>query len=505
MRDQVISINDLPLELLDCILGWVTLLDHVVCAHVSRTWRDVVASIHPARHRVGDHTKVDFIAEAVRSGQWHRVEWARRRGCPWSDQAPTAAIESGHSHLFARLLSEGCPLDAKTCAIAAAKKGDTNSLIAVIDTQSLGRRAGEEALEAAAAAGQNDALALLFAHDNGCNGDSCWASHLVVWPRANKKKSLGCTCAHYVGRRAAGAGHTKTLAWLFDHGCRFDDMAAACAAEGGHIDTLEWLYDHDAPFNSFATDMAAEGGQLDALKWLYDHDCPWESSTCLHAVYGGHIDVLEWAMANDCPWEPLATTFAVIGGHIDVAKWLLAQGCPLVTESDYTLTSHPSHLALVLYDDTVMDIVASHGRVDLLEWLLAHGCRATVCTFVQAAKNMHFDALDWLNQHCMPWDETVCARIAYQDALPALQHLRAQGCPWDERVYIYAAQGKQLPTMQWARANGCPWDANSLCLEVSAYASRDVMRWLMSEGCAWDDRVALRMAAGNGDGLDPLM
>lgn len=80
--NEVVSptIDNLPPELVDAILGQVTPVDRVACAHVSSAWR-VVALDRAARNRAENRPKVDFLSVAVRCGYWRLVEWARGQGC----------------------------------------------------------------------------------------------------------------------------------------------------------------------------------------------------------------------------------------------------------------------------------------------------------------------------------------------------------------------------------------------------------------------------------------
>jgi hypothetical protein len=490
-----LTIDDLPVELVDLILNLTTELGRAVCAHVSRKWCAIVAvAAKTVQTRPENRPKVDFLSAAVRSGYWDLVEWAREQGCPWTKETATAALDAGRGDFFSRLVSLGCLIDVDACAEAAATRGDLPNLRYIIETGRLARKDAQHALYAAAGAGRIDAIQMLCAHDYACGWSTCWAKGLVLWPRTDRPLSNICVCAQHVGREAARGGHNDTLVWLKDHGCPFDAYAAACAAEGGHIDTLVWLRDNGAPLIADACSAAAEAGQFDALKWLRTNGCPWNKATCLHAAYAGHLEILQWAMANGCDWDPLATTFAVIGGHLDVAEWLLSQGCALVTENDYGVAYHPSFLAFRIYEETVMDIVAHTGTIGALEWLKAHGCQATTWTFAQAAQNDRFDVLDWLHEHSRPWDHEVCAEIASCGLLASLQHVRAKGCPWDERVCAEAARTGHLDVLKWARANGCPWDSDSMCYRAVPHCGVPVLQWLVEQGCAWDDRIPLLVA-----------
>lgn len=490
------TIDNLPPELIDAILDLVGAVDRVVCAHVSRLWRAVAMDKVARRQSQGPSDKIGFIAGAVRAGRWHLVEWARGQGCPWTDEATVAALDSGRGDLFARLVALGCPVQHGACAVAAAAKGDLTSLLHVIETGRLARPEGSDALWAAAGAGQIDALSLLCARDYGCEASECWTAYTKVRHRLDSPLGpASCACAHYAGHAAARGGHIETLAWLRDHGCRFDDLVMPSAAEGGHIDAMAWLRDNGAELTSEACYWAAEAGQLDALRWLRANGCPWDKCTCLHAAYEGHLEILQWAMAGGCPCDPLATTFAVIGGHLDVAEWTLKQGCALVTEHVDDIMDHPSFLAHMMYRDTVMDIVARGGRIDVLEWLCAHGCRAEVTTFVAAARRGRMCVLDWLHEHCRPWDEEVCAEIASAGSLGALAHLRARGCPWDERTCVGAARNGCLDVLKWATANGCPWNKDTICYEARLSRGPAMLQWLVAQGCAWDDRIAMCAAS----------
>ncbi|AJF97495.1 ankyrin repeat protein [Pandoravirus inopinatum] len=501
-----LTINDLPLELIDALLAFVAPLDRVVCTHVSRTWRTIIIG-RAAKRRPEDPSKVDFLSATVCAGHWHLVEWARDCGCPWNERVAVAAIDAGRGDFFSRLVSLGCPVQPRECLVAAAAKGDLASLRLTVAMGRVGRSDGEAALDAAASAGQTHILSWLCLHGHGCNAvGGCWTRYVEAQSHGDVPSNTSlCLCAHSVGRRAARGGHTDTLAWLHKNGCGFDGLVMAEAAEGGHIGTMIWLYDKGVEFVRDACYWAAEAGQLDALKWLRANGCPWDEGACLHAAYGGHLDTLQWAMANGCPWDPLATTFAAIGGHLDVAEWTLGQGCALFTENDYGVVGHPSLLAHSIYDNTVMDIAARGGRIDVLAWLSAHGCRAEAYTFAAAAENGHLDVIDWLHTHSRPWDEDAYAMVASVGSLAVLQHMHARGCPWDERVCTNIAHRGRLDMLQWARANGCPWNRDTMCRSARIVESLSMLQWLVAQGCRWDDHIAVRAVASSAGNLDLLV
>lgn len=487
-----LSINDLPIELVDAILDQVTAVDRIVCAHVSSRWRAILG----ARPRMSSPHVArlpNFISGAVCAGLWHLVEWAREHGCPWDDTAATIALAIGRGDLFQRLVALGCPVSPITCARTATIQGDTENLGRIIAMGRLNRCDGEDVFYAAAGAGQINALNLLCAYDYGCGDPSCWARPLVVFPRVDKPLTNMCICDEHVGCEAARGGHMEMLQWLQDKGCHLNAYTLASAAEGGQIEAVAWLHNNGAPFKSMACSSAAAKGRLEALQWLRANGCPWDKMTCFHAAYEGHLATLQWAMANGCPWDRLATTFAVIGGHLDVAEWTLSQGCALITECDDQAIYHQS-VGAFIYEDTALDVVARTDRLDVLEWLRAHGCLATSWTFLQAARHGKLAVLDWLHQHCRPWDQEVCAVLAYWGMLDALQYVRARGCPWDENVCARAAAGGRLQVLQWAVANGCPWDRHSICYVAAPYCGLQVLQWLVAQGCAWDDHIPLAVA-----------
>jgi hypothetical protein len=483
------AIDDLPIELLDGIMQWVTPMDRMVCAHVSHCWRAIVMAAEAAgrakQRPPADRPEADFIADAVRAGHWNQVEWARGQGCAWSERAPLAAIEARRADLFERLVSLNCPLSTSACATAAAKCGDIKSLEWILAAGCLGREDAQSALAAAAKYGHLNALDLLCAYDYACGDKSCWARRLVAKPHADTPLSNCCVCAQHVARKAARGGHNHVLAWLRDYDCPRDYNCSATAmtnyaAFGGHIETVQWLYERGTPMKPSACQWAADAGRLDTLEWLRANDWPWDGTTCLHAAHKGHMEVLQWAVANGCPLDYLTTTFAVIGGHPDVAEWALAQGCALVTANDHRSFYHSSLLAIMIYDDSAMDIVASKGRVDLVEWLHAHGCEANTNTFIRAAENGHLATLDWLNDNCIPWNEEICAQVAARGLLRVLQHLRQQGCPWDQQTCVAAATRGHLEMLQWARANGCPWDRQACLVEARRCGHRSTLAWIES-------------------------
>jgi len=137
---------------------------------------------------------------------------------------------------------------------------------------------------------------LAWAKANGCpwNARTCALAardgriEVLRWAREHDCPWDERTCTY-----AAEGGHLEVLRWAQEHHCPWDWRTCAYAAEGGFLDVLKWAREHHCPWNCRTCAYAAEGGHLDMLKWAREHDCPWSEWTCAYAAEGGFLDVLK--------------------------------------------------------------------------------------------------------------------------------------------------------------------------------------------------------------------
>jgi hypothetical protein len=469
------TIHDLPVELLDLVLGHGHPYDRLVHKNVCQLWRRRLAQVVGAptsgyynpnrgRHVTEETPPPCFIAWAVQRGHKNLIGWAHSSGCPLTASAAVAALDAGRFDLFLWLVAErGCPWRkmATECAEAAARA----NLVEAIDWIVAERRGAVDWRRVAVDAAERGHLAVL--------------QRLPLRPRK---------AGTYVARCAARNGHLEVLRWAFERGYPIDHTCAKEAAGRGDMDMLRWLDDNGLPIGRGACASAAAGGRLEVLRWLRERGCPW-GQTSLRAAAAGHAHVIHWAIGAGCPWNPYASVWAAMEGHLDLAEWCIGHGCPLVTERDMDAGLYDHAAAIAMYDP--LDLVASEGRIDIMGWLIARGCRVTKSTIVDAADEGRFGAVQWLNDHHRPWNADVCASLAKRGNLDALRYVRERGCPWDERVCVNAAREDHVEVLEWAVCNGCPWDPRRCLRDAADGMKEDAVRWIES----WMQRNAFGRAS----------
>ncbi|CAB9531327.1 ankyrin repeat protein [Seminavis robusta] len=133
--------------------------------------RDTSPHKKPRRHLV--------CRVLAKTGNPTVMQWARKKGLPWSRRTCAAAAAHGHLHLLQWLRENDYPWDERTCSDAA--------LFGHLDI-------------------------LKWAHENGCPWD------------------------HSTCEAAAQGGHLDVLKWARENGCPWDHSTCKAAANGGHLD-----------------------------------------------------------------------------------------------------------------------------------------------------------------------------------------------------------------------------------------------------------------------------
>jgi hypothetical protein len=109
---------------------------------------------------------------------------------------------------------------------------------------------------------------------------------------------------------AASYGHFELLKYIIEEcgGSRkviktFDKAELGMqAAKGGCRDILDYLYTQNlASFDVYSSRQAAMNGDLRTLQWLREKNCPWDEVVTFRAATRRHIEVLRWALENGCP------------------------------------------------------------------------------------------------------------------------------------------------------------------------------------------------------------
>lgn len=129
----------------------------------------------------------------------------------------------------------------------------------------------------------------------------------------------------------------RSLQYVLELGCVFDERHTALAATCGDARGLRWLlsvgvwckgtpecwgpakqavrYWHDmwnwAGLGFYACALAAGKGNLACLQVLQDYMCPWDAVTTYEAARGGHLDCLQFAVQHGCECTQEAMDIAV--------------------------------------------------------------------------------------------------------------------------------------------------------------------------------------------------
>jgi hypothetical protein len=143
-------------------------------------------------------------------------------------------------------------------------------------------------------------------------------------------------------KNAAKNGHLLALEWLrmsnsSEFFSNYSFEIPYIAIKNGHLNILIW-WTKCNEFPSLDKKMsayAAKSGCLKTLQWLRENRCPWDEKTCKCAAKEGHFEILKWARENNCPWDWKTTYYSKLYGHNDIYNWVVKNGCP---EEPYNIT-----------------------------------------------------------------------------------------------------------------------------------------------------------------------
>ncbi|KXZ45872.1 hypothetical protein GPECTOR_50g666 [Gonium pectorale] len=192
-----------------------------------------------------------------------KVAWLEAQGCrphTATATAVAAAVAAG-SRPGARtrlswLYNRGYPVDA-TAVIAAASAGNAGVLSELLALPSVSSSAVGRAAAVAAARGHVAVLEELREATSPC-------------PVCNDPYDMAV--------QAASAGHLDVLDWIVRTigGCRvkLDEDLFAAAAGSGSVELMAWLREHGCRWDRRAFVRAAESGCVAAMEWLAERGCP---------------------------------------------------------------------------------------------------------------------------------------------------------------------------------------------------------------------------------------
>ncbi|PNH02498.1 hypothetical protein TSOC_011520 [Tetrabaena socialis] len=366
-----------------------------------------------------------------------------------------------------------------------ARSGSIANLVVLFAQEDCACYVDEQALEAAAGAGQLEVCRWLRQHGVPLRG-----------------RALATT---------AEGGHRAVCEWLLTGGCPWVDSAAGNAAGGGHVGLMDWLLGtgrdsyaggllvgaasgcdlptlqrlHSTHFTQQlgvygeyyrAKLMTAAAGSLTAdwrakVEWLEGQGFPRTAHACKVAVkqldWRGR---LQWLRQRGYPLDWEVAWEAAIVGAADALQLVLDSGIALaedVAEDAACRAACGGHLAVlqVLHARgfnvaAAANAAGARGHLPVLAWLMeTQGAALSTNLFCVAAEHGNMELMAWLHEHGCPFDESVFAAAAEAGCEAQLEWLAALGCPMGEdgQPYLRALRIGDLATLHCLQRLGCPW------------------------------------------------
>lgn len=206
--------------------------------------------------------RVETAVAAARSGDLARLEWLRRRVCPFGSHEPlVASLRHAHLCISEWLVREaGCKLPSP----------DEYSACAEVAGAAAGSLLGGE-----------DAVVKL------------------QWVHAHGIKSYGLSSQH-----AAAAGNLEAVAYLHEqHGVNLDSSLFLAAAGSGSVPLATWLAARGCATCPQAYEAAARRGDLAMVRWLAARGgCAWDGKTLKHVIGDWPVDAAAVERARRPAW-----------------------------------------------------------------------------------------------------------------------------------------------------------------------------------------------------------
>jgi hypothetical protein len=156
---------------------------------------------------------------------------------------------------------------------------------------------------------------------------------VVKWLHGIRKKTDD-TWDERLCARAAFDNNIPMLEFLRKLECPLDTSAFNMAAAGGYMELLKKLLYWNCPMGVQTMSAAAnDSGNLDVMKWLHKHGCPMDAFSCATAAKNGDLGMLMWLRSVGCPWDDRVYNYASYEGHSDLIIWAVANGCERKQES----------------------------------------------------------------------------------------------------------------------------------------------------------------------------
>jgi hypothetical protein len=182
-----------------------------------------------------------------------------------------------------------------------------------------------------------------------------------------------------ISPNAAIGGSIDVLRWLGQQGLDIgSDAVLEAAAENGHLHVLRFLFEGGRPLCFWCTVIAARKCNLPMLMWLRQSGCEWDpEAALLSAARRGHVAMLAWLQQQpDVVLNQRALQVAARQGWLEACKFLHAHGVPVSSDA-LRLACSKGHMAVARWlleqgaacePHTIWRSAAVSGSVELLEF-----------------------------------------------------------------------------------------------------------------------------------------
>jgi len=297
---KILSLADLPLELLCMIARYVRREDKVWLASTCRLFRHVFYSskhlLEPDGTLYNGH--MSFVDSESRMA-FILIQTKKRVEDTVLRHAVSNAAERGDIKTMALILDK--------CHEKWAIKVNTGA--------------------ACIAAAKGDVAMLTWLHNHKfriTNEVAKEAAHHVQLRALDYLLSIGCI-TYEVSLVAARSGRLVVLQWCKRNNVDDGRYGLNSAAMFGHERVFRWLLANGRTPDDETMMDAAHGGNMDIVKLTFKLRPIIPREACASAAAGGHTHVIQWALSMFCPWdEQQCQTAAIIGGHLDTLIYILS-------------------------------------------------------------------------------------------------------------------------------------------------------------------------------------
>ncbi len=465
-----------------------------------------------------------------------------------NDDAGSASLRSGSSHLLPWLLQHRCPLDSQRMFVAAAEHCDLAGLQRVSEllggisyptdssqwalwcklTTAAGRSgvasvaklswllsvAGEGPQEGEEE-GHRQRLLTAAAAGAAASGDMDvlhWLQQQGMDLRTEHDESYlwlaGAAPWWVVLAAALQQGHVAVADWLVDEaGCPLpqageqEQLRAHMevwrgVALGGSVDAMRWLLRRGVPVEERAVQYAAGAGRLEAVQFLHG-ECGLEltATAFANAAGSGSMPTVSWLLHAGCPMDPAAYVGAAQAGDAGMMRWLAQEaGCPVGKDKPLAcMCVWPRDRACNGDSEQALRVLVEAGG-------LLPSPSPPLCLDTAAARG-DLPLLRYLHEELgIRFGPGTLGLAAWGGSEALLEWMVGKGCVAGEGQgasdpYAVAGQRGDLATLSCLRRLGVPWGAGPYWgpargdRALQGRVPLPVLRWMVEQGASWDQEA----------------